>query len=87
MDLAMRSFQNGTLDLPMLSRGYGTLPSYTSRLSFPIDLEKLVQPKKLPRLYPPTQTIIPTIPSNPNVNSISQTPPREARPYGEQVPT
>ena len=25
VDLATRSFQNGTLDLPMLSRGYGTL--------------------------------------------------------------
>ena len=25
MDLAMRSFQNGTLDIDMLSRDYGTL--------------------------------------------------------------
>ena len=25
MVLAARSYQNGTLDLPMLSRGYGTL--------------------------------------------------------------
>ena len=24
MDLAMRSYSNGTLDLPMLSRAYGT---------------------------------------------------------------
>ena len=38
----------------------------------------------LPRLYPPTSTIIPSIP----VDSTSQTPPTEARPYGElQVPT
>ena len=25
MDLAIRSYPNGTLDLPVLSRGYGTL--------------------------------------------------------------
>ena len=25
MDLAMRSYQNGMLDLPILSRGYGAL--------------------------------------------------------------
>ena len=25
VDLATRSYQNGTLDLPILSRGYGTL--------------------------------------------------------------
>ena len=32
MDLAMRSIQNGTLDLPMLSRGYGTLVDQTTPL-------------------------------------------------------
>ena len=38
--------------------------------------------------YPPTQTIVPIIPSHFNAESSSQTPSREARPYGElQVPT
>ena len=37
----------------------------------------------LPRLHPPTSTIIPSIPSHPNVDSSSQTPPSEARPYWE----
>ena len=32
MDLATRSFQNGTLDQPMLSRGYGTLVDQTTPL-------------------------------------------------------
>ena len=49
-------------------------PSYSSRLSFPIDL-KPRSAKKLPRLHPPTSTTIPTIPSHPNVDSSSQTPP------------
>ena len=63
-------------------------PSYTSRSSVPTDLEKPRSAKKLPRLYPPTPTIIPTIPTPPSAESSSQTPPREARPYGElQVPT
>ena len=62
-------------------------PSYTSRSSLPIILEKL-GPKQLPRLHPPTLTIIPTIPSYPSVESSSQTQPKEARLYGElQVPT
>ena len=53
-------------------------PSYTSRS----------RAKKLPRLYPPTSIIIPTIPSHPSAESSFQTPPREARPYGElQIPT
>ena len=39
-------------------------------------------------VYPPTPTIIPTIPSCPSAKSSSQTPPSEARPHGElQVPT
>ena len=33
----------------------------------------------LPILYPPTSPTIPSIPSNPDVDSTSQTPPREAR--------
>ena len=37
----------------------------------------------LPRLHPQTRTIIPSIPSHPNVDSSSQAPPREARPYAE----
>ena len=37
----------------------------------------------LPRLHPPTSTIIPTMPSHPSGDSTSETPPREARPYGE----
>ena len=37
----------------------------------------------LPRLYPLTSTIIPSTPSDPSVDSTSQTPPREARPDGE----
>ena len=42
----------------------------------------------LPRLYPPTRTIIPMIPCHPSAESSSQTLPREARLYGElQVPT
>ena len=44
--------------------------------------------EKLPLLYRPTPTTISTIPSHPSVESSFQTPPREARPYGElQVPT
>ena len=40
------------------------------------------------RLYPPTRTIILTLPSHPDVESSSQQGSREARPYGElQVPT
>ena len=35
------------------------------------------------RLYQPTQTIVPTIPSHCNAESSSQQPPREARLYGE----
>ena len=47
MDLAMRSYQNGTLDLSILSRGYGTLVDQATPLDrvFPIDLENLDQPK------------------------------------------
>ena len=42
----------------------------------------------LPRLLPPASTTIPPIPSHPNVDSTSQTPPREAGPIGQpQVPT
>ena len=32
MDLAMRSYLNGILDLPMLSRGYGTLVDQATHL-------------------------------------------------------
>ena len=32
LDLAMRSYQNGTLDLSMLSRGYGTLVAQSTPL-------------------------------------------------------
>ena len=46
-------------------------PSNTSRSSFPVDIEKLGKPNKLPRLYPLTQTIIPTIPSCPSDKSSS----------------
>ena len=39
--------------------------------------------KIIPRLHPPSRTIIPSITSHPSVDSGSQTPSREARPYGE----
>ena len=85
MDLTMRSYQNGTVDLPMLSRGYATLVDQATPIDQAFNLEKL---GKLPRLYQPTRTIIPTIPSCPSAESSSQTQPREARPYGKlQVPT
>ena len=32
MDLAIRSYLNGTLDLPVLSRGYGTLAEQATPL-------------------------------------------------------
>ena len=58
-------------------------PSYTSRSSFTINLEKICKPTSYLDYIPPTTTTIPSIPSHPNVDSTSQTPPREARPYGE----
>ena len=63
MDLTMRSYLNGTINLPMLSSAYGTLVDQDT----PLD-QASYQYRK-PR----------SIPIHPNVDSTSQTPPREAR--------
>ena len=63
-------------------------PTYSSRSSVPTNLDKLGKPKKLPRLYPPTRTITPTLPSRYKAKSSFWPSPRGPRPYGElQVPT
>ena len=61
-------------------------PSYTSRSSILTNLEKLGQPKSYLDYIHLLQ--LSSIPSHPSAESSSQTPPREARLYGElQVPT
>ena len=68
MDLTMRSKQNGALDLPILSRGYGTLVDQVTPLDQAfLQSRETKSAKKLPRLHPPTRTTIPMIPSHPNV--------------------
>ena len=63
-------------------------PSYTSRSSVPMDLDKLGRPKSyLDYIHLPELLSLP-LPSHCNAKSSSQKPTREVRPYGElQVPT
>ena len=64
-------------------------PSYTSRSSFPVNLENLGQPKSyLDYIHLLASSSQPVLPICHSAESSSQTPPREARSYGElQVPT
>ena len=87
MDLATRSYLNGPwtyLSCPEAMQPCWTKP----RSCVPINLENLGQRKSYLDIYSPTPSIIPTIPRYHITESSSQTPPREARLYGElQVPT